>query len=80
MKLGLFTALLSKVSLDEVIARVKPLGIEAVELGTGNYGKPAHIQLDLVDHPEKLKELQKKLKDAGPLYQRAGMRRERPAS
>ena len=65
MKLGLFTALLSKVSLDEVITRVKPLGIEAVELGTGNYGKPAHIQVDLVDHPHKLKELQKKLKDAG---------------
>src|SRR3984885_15347817 len=65
MKLGLFTALLSKVSLDEVITRVKPLGIEAVELGTGNYGKPAHIQVDLVHHPHKLKELQKNLNDPG---------------
>lgn len=65
MKLGLFTALLSQATLDEVIARVKPLGIEAIELGTGNYAMPAHIQLDLIDHPAKLKELQKKLKDAG---------------
>jgi sugar phosphate isomerase/epimerase len=65
MKLGLFTALLSKVGLDEVIARVRPLGIEAIELNTGNYGASAHIQLDLIDHPEKLRELQKKLKDAG---------------
>jgi sugar phosphate isomerase/epimerase len=65
MKLGLFTALLSKVSLDEVIARVRPLGIEAVELNTGNYGASAHIQLDMVDHPEKMRALRKKLKDAG---------------
>ena len=65
MKLGLFTAALSKASLDEMISRVKALGVEAVELSTGNYGSPTHIQLELVEQPAKLKELQKKLKDAG---------------
>jgi sugar phosphate isomerase/epimerase len=65
MKLGLFAAALSKLSLDEVIPRVKALGIEAVELSTGNYGSPTHIQLDWVDQPAKLKELRTKLKDAG---------------
>ncbi len=37
MKVGLFTALLAKLSLDEVIKKIKSLGIRTVELGTGNY-------------------------------------------
>jgi sugar phosphate isomerase/epimerase len=65
MKLGIFTALFSDLSLDEVIRRVCPLGIQAVELATGNYGKPAHIQLDWIDEPDRLKELRGKLDDAG---------------
>jgi sugar phosphate isomerase/epimerase len=65
MKLGIFTALFSNLALDEVIARVRPLGIEALELATGNYGTPAHIKLDWLDQPEKLKELRAKLDDAG---------------
>ncbi len=65
MKLGLFTAALTKLSLDELIPCVTALGIEAIELGTGNYGKPAHIQVELIEQPEKLKDLRKKLQDAG---------------
>ena len=41
MRVGLFTALLAKLSLDEVIQKVKPLGIRTLELGVGNYpGEP----------------------------------------
>jgi hypothetical protein len=31
MKLGLFTALFSQISLEEVLLRIKPLGVEAAE-------------------------------------------------
>jgi len=37
MKVGVFTALLANLSLDQVIARLTELGITTVELGTGNY-------------------------------------------
>ena len=46
MKVGLFTALLANLSLDEVIAKVKPLGIEALELGTGNFPGEPHLKLE----------------------------------
>jgi sugar phosphate isomerase/epimerase len=65
MKLGIFTALFSDLTLDDVIRRVCPLGIEAVELATGNYGKPAHVHLDWIDQPDRLRELRDKLNDAG---------------
>jgi sugar phosphate isomerase/epimerase len=65
MKLGIFTALFSDLSIDEVIRRISPLGIEAVELATGNYGRGAHVQLDWIDQPDRLKELRAKLDDAG---------------
>ncbi len=65
MKLGLYTALLSKCSLDEVIPRITALGIEAVEFSTGNYGTAAHIQLDWIEQPAKLREFRNKLNDAG---------------
>lgn len=65
MKLGLFTALFSDLTLDEVLHRIRPLHIQAVELATGNYGAPAHIQLDWLNHPDKLQELRTKLQDAG---------------
>jgi sugar phosphate isomerase/epimerase len=47
MKLGLFTPLFSDLSLDEVIGRIRPLGIQAVELAAGtNVGSnfdPSHL-------------------------------------
>src|SRR5258708_22790507 len=73
MKLGIFTALFSDLTLDEVIRRVRPLGIEAVELATGNYGKPAHIHLDWIDQPDKLKELRVKLDEAGLILSALGL-------
>jgi len=65
MKLGLFTALFSDLTLDEVIARIRPLGIQAVELAAGNYGAPAHVHTDWLDRPDKLAELRRKLEDEG---------------
>jgi sugar phosphate isomerase/epimerase len=64
MKLGLFTALFSDLSLDEVLSRIRPLPIEALEFSTGNYGAQAHVQLEWVDQPGKLRELRSKLQDA----------------
>jgi len=65
MKVGLFTALLANLSLDDVIAKVKPLGITALELGTGNYPGEPHLKLDWLKQPAKLKEFKQKLEDAG---------------
>ena len=65
MKVGLFTALLANLSLDEVIAKVKPLGIEALELGTGNFPGEPHLKLEWLNQPGKLKEFKQKLEDAG---------------
>ena len=46
MKVGLFTALFARLSLDEVLKRVKPLGIRTLELGTGNYPGDPHLKLE----------------------------------
>ncbi len=65
MKVGLFTALFANLSFDEVIRRIKPLGIRTVELGTGNYPGDPHIKLDWLSSAAKLKEFQQKLSDQG---------------
>ncbi len=65
MKVGLFTALFAKLSLDEVIRRIKPLGIRTVELGTGNYPGDPHLKLDWLNQPGKLKEFRQRLEDQG---------------
>ena len=45
MKIGVFTPLLSSLSLDDVLKKLKSLGIEMVEFGTGNYPGDAHLQI-----------------------------------
>lgn len=65
MRLGLFTVLLAKLDLDEVIKKITPLGIRTVELGTGNYPGDAHLKLDWLNSPGKLKEFKQKLDDQG---------------
>lgn len=65
MKVGIFTALFARLSLDEVIKRIKPLGIRTVELGTGNYPGDPHIKLDWLSSSQKLKEFKQKLDDQG---------------
>jgi len=65
MKVGVFTALFAKLSLDEVIKKIKPLGIRTVELGTGNYPGDPHVKLDWLSAPAKIKEFKQKLDDHG---------------
>ncbi len=65
MKVGLFTALFAKLSLDEVIKKIKPLGIRTVELGTGNYPGDPHLKLEWLSAPAKLKEFKQRLDDQG---------------
>ena len=52
MKLGVFTVLLSQLPLEQALDKLVALGVETVELGTGNYPGNAHCDPDalLADH------------------------------
>jgi sugar phosphate isomerase/epimerase len=65
MRVGLFTVLLAKLDLDEVIRKITPLGIRTVELGTGNYPGEPHLKLEWLNSPAKLKDFKQKLDDQG---------------
>src|SRR5579885_2254030 len=65
MKVGLFTVLFSNLSLQEVIDKITPLGISPIELGTGNYPGDAHLKLDILSSPAKIKEFKQRLDDQG---------------
>jgi sugar phosphate isomerase/epimerase len=65
MKVGLFTALLAKLSLDEVIKKIKSLGIRTVELGTGNYIGDPYLKLDWLSQPSKIKQFKQKIEEQG---------------
>jgi sugar phosphate isomerase/epimerase len=65
MKVGVFTPLLSALSLDEVLKKLQSLGIEKVELGTGGYPGDAHCKLSMLDHPAELATFKSKIADSG---------------
>ena len=65
MKVGLFTVLFAKLNMEDVIKKIKPLGVCAVELGTGNYPGDPHLKLDWLGTPAKIKEFKQKLDDEG---------------
>lgn len=65
MKVGVFTALLADLSLDQVIKKVKALGVSTVELGTGNYPGDPHCKLSMLNDAKALEEFKKKLDDNG---------------
>jgi sugar phosphate isomerase/epimerase len=65
VKVGVFTALLADLSLDQVIAKLTSLGVHTVELGTGNYPGDPHCKLSMLDDPKALGEFKKKLDDHG---------------
>jgi sugar phosphate isomerase/epimerase len=65
MKVGLFTVLFAKMSLAEVVKKIRPFGVEAVELGTGNYPGDPHLKLEWLNQPARLKEFKQKLDDQG---------------
>lgn len=65
MKLGVFTPLLSQLSLKDVLAKLATLQISTVELATGNYPGNAHCQLSMLNDASALKEFKKTLEDHG---------------
>ena len=65
MRVGVFTALLSKLNLDQVLAKLKPLGISTVELGTGNYPGGPHCPLSMLKDAAARKEFKARLEDHG---------------
>ncbi len=65
MKVGVFTPLLSQFSLPAVLDKLKTLGIDTVELGTGNYPGDAHCKLSMLDDAGALAEFRNVLADRG---------------
>ena len=65
MRLGVFTPLLSQLSLDDVLAKLAKLDIHTVELATGNYPGNAHCDLGMLDDKRELDAFKGKLADHG---------------
>ena len=65
MRVGVFTPLLSGLSLDDVIRKLAGLNIQHVELATGNYVGDAHCKLSMLASDTELIEFKKKLEDHG---------------
>lgn len=66
MKLGVFTALFGDKSLCEVLDILRPLGLQTIELGTGNYPGASHVDVkELLGSKPKREELKSTLKGEG---------------
>ena len=58
MRVGVFTPLLSQLSLEDVLKKLSAKGINTVELGTGNYPGNAHCKLSMLDNAAELSAFQ----------------------
>ena len=58
MRVGVFTALLAQMPLDDVLEKLKGLGIATVELGTGNYPGDPHCKLSMLENKAELQGVQ----------------------
>jgi sugar phosphate isomerase/epimerase len=65
MKVGVFTPLLSQLPLSLVLARLRDLQIDTVELGTGNYPGDAHCNLNALEDAQRLNDFRNVLTDHG---------------
>jgi sugar phosphate isomerase/epimerase len=66
MRLGVFTALYQRLPLDDTLDRLAALGVEAVELGTGNYPGAHHCDpVELLADPGAIAKLKKAVTDRG---------------
>jgi len=65
MRVGVFTPLLSNLSLDEAIRKLAQLDIHHLELATGNYVGDAHCKLSRLQSDTEVKEFKQKLQDRG---------------
>jgi sugar phosphate isomerase/epimerase len=65
MKIGVFTPLLAKLPLEDVLKKLAGHGISTVELGTGNYPGDAHCKLSMLKDKPALRQFRATLKDYG---------------
>jgi len=65
MRVGVFTPLLSKLSLESVLGKLAALQINTVELATGNYVGNAHCKLTMLEDASLMSEFKKVLADHG---------------
>ena len=65
MRVGVFTPLLSQLSLEDVLKKLATYDIHTVELGTGNYPGNAHCKLSMLDDGAELAKFKKTLADHG---------------
>jgi sugar phosphate isomerase/epimerase len=65
MRVGVFTPLLSQLSLPDVLKKLAALRINTIELGTGNYPGDAHCKLAMLDDSRGLVAFQNVLADHG---------------
>ena len=66
MKLGVFTVLYQELPLEETLDKLAALGVQAVELGTGNYPGSAHCDPDaLLADPAKARALKEAVASRG---------------
>jgi sugar phosphate isomerase/epimerase len=64
--IGVFDPVYGKLSLDEMLETMKSLGLEAVEIGTGNYPTNPHCPIDeMLEDKAKAKAWKKKFEDQG---------------
>ncbi len=65
MRVGVFTPLLSQLSLSDVLKKLKALEITTVELATGNYPGDAHCSLRMLENSSELARFQRTLHEHG---------------
>jgi sugar phosphate isomerase/epimerase len=64
--IGVFDPVYGNLSLDEMLETMKSLGLEAVEIGTGNYPTNPHCPIDeMLEDKAKAKAWKKKFEDQG---------------
>lgn len=65
LRVGVFTPLLSKLSLAEVLQKLRIYEIDTVELGTGNWPGDAHCKLAMMEDPGSFETFRHTLADYG---------------
>jgi sugar phosphate isomerase/epimerase len=65
VKVGVFTALLAQMPLDDVLKKLSSNGVTTVELGTGNYPGDPHCKLSMLNDKTELKTFKSKIADHG---------------
>ena len=71
MRVGVFTPLLAQLSFEDVMKKLKSLGVTTFELGTGNYPGDPHCKLRCSKDKTALREFKQKLDGQWLHHQRA---------